>query len=476
MTGEAQLPTSDDFHMSPEEFREAGHRIIDWIADYQANVEQYPVLSKVAPGDVRAGLPASPPEHGEPLDAVIRDLDDVIMPGITHWQSPGFMAYFPANASGPSILGELLSAGLGVQGMLWATSPACTELETHVLDWMVDLCGLPDRFLSSGAGGGVIEDSASSSALVAMIAARERAGGAAELSRMVVYTSNQAHSSIEKNARVCGVAADHVRMIDVDDRFAMRVDLLAEAMAADVEAGLLPFFVSCTAGTTSSTGFDPVADIATVCEQHGAWVHVDAAFAGSAAVCPELRWVNAGVEQVDSYNFNPHKWLLTNFDCSLLFVADRAAIINALSVLPEYLRNAASESGAVIDYRDWMVPLGRRFRALKLWMVIRHYGAEGLRTFIREHVALGHELAGWIEADDRFELLAAPDVALVCFRLVAGDDATKAVLEQINETGRHFLTHTVLDGKWTIRVAIGALRTERRHVEDLWEQIAAAAG
>lgn len=400
------IPTAADFHMSPEDFRTFGHQVIDWIADYQSNVESYPVLSRVEPGEIRAGLPASPPEHGEPFADVMRDLETKIMPGVTHWQSPGFMAYFPANASGPSILGELLSAGLGVQGMLWATSPACTELESHVLDWMIDLCGLPDRFLSNGSGGGVIEDSASSSALVAMIAARRRAGGADALDRLVAYTSSHAHSSIEKNARVIGLRDDQLRLIDVDETYAMRPELLAEAMASDVSDGLVPFFVSCTSGTTSSTAFDPVGEVAQIASEHNVWVHVDAAFAGSAAVCPELRWVTAGVDLVDSYCFNPHKWLLTNFDCSLLYVADRAAIINALSVLPEYLRNEASESGAVIDYRDWMVPLGRRFRSLKLWMVIRHYGAEGLRAFIREHVALGLELASWIEADDRLELQA----------------------------------------------------------------------
>lgn len=468
------LPTPDDFHMSPEEFRTLGHQVIDWIADYQANVGDYPVRSTIAPGEVRAGLPATPPEHPEPFSAVLKDLDEIIMPGITHWQSPGFMAYFPANASGPSILGELLSAGLGVQGMLWATSPACTELESHVLDWMIDLCGLPSRFLSTGAGGGVIEDSASSSALVAMIAARHRAGGAELLDRMVVYTSTQAHSSIEKNARVAGVRDEHVRFIDVDDAFAMRPDVLAETMLADADAGLIPFFVSCTSGTTSSTAFDPVAAVAEICESHGAWLHVDGAFAGSAAVCPELRWVNAGVERADSYCFNPHKWLLTNFDCSLLYVADRSAIIQALSVLPEYLRNEASESGAVIDYRDWMVPLGRRFRSLKLWMVIRHYGAEGLRTFIRDHVELGNDFASWVEADDRLELVAPAPVALVCFKVKAGDEATRALLDELNSSGTWYLTHTVLQDSYIIRVAIGSLKTGRSHVEQLWQDLQTA--
>lgn len=460
--------------MSPEEFREAGHRVIDWIADYQSQVASFPVLSQVEPGQVRSGLPATAPEHGEPLDAVLADLDRVIMPGVTHWQSPGFFAYFPANASGPSILGELLSAGLGVQGMLWATSPAATELETHMLDWMVGLCGLPDAFLSSSAGGGVIQDSASSSALVAMVAARHRAREqtGASIDKLVVYTSVHAHSSIEKNARVVGIEPDHVRAIEADSQHAMSVGALRSTIEADRAAGLVPFFVACTSGTTSSTAFDPVAEVGEYCvTDPTVWLHLDGAFAGSAAVCPELRWVNDGMELVDSYCFNPHKWLLTNFDCSLLWVTDRSAILHALSVLPEYLRNAASESGAVIDYRDWMVPLGRRFRSLKLWMVIRHYGAEGLRAFIRNHVALGLELAAWIDADDRFERVAPAPLALVCFRLRAGDDATKSVLEEINATGTHYLTHTVLDGNYVIRVAIGAIRTDRAEVEALWGDI-----
>ena len=471
------------FHMAPDEFRRRGAEVIEWIARYMEQVEDYPVRSPVAPGDVRAQLPPHPPEQPEPFDAVMADLDRIVMPGVTHWQSPNFFAYFPANTSGPSILGELLSAGLGVQGMLWATSPACTELETHVLDWVIDLPGLPERFRSAGAGtgregasgGGVIQDSASSATLCALLAARHRAAPDNDLGGLVAYTSTQAHSSVEKGARVAGLPADRLRSIAVDDAFAMRPDALAAAVDADVAAGLRPFFVCASVGTTSSTALDPVPAIAEVCERHGLWLHVDAAMAGSAAVAPELRFVNEGLERADSYAFNPHKWLFTNFDCDCFYVADRSALIEALSVLPEYLRNTASDTGAVIDYRDWQVPLGRRFRALKLWMVIRHYGAEGLRHHVRRHVELTRELVGWIEADDRFELAAPVPLNLVCFRHVGGDEANQRLLDTLNASGGLYLTHTRLDGRLTLRLSIGQTHTERHHVVAAWERITALA-
>src|SRR4051812_12520712 len=399
------------FHMTPDELRRQGKAVVDWVARYQEQVEAFPVQSPLGPGDVRALLPPHPPESGERFDDVLADLDRIVVPGLTHWQSPNFFAYFPANTSGPSALGELVSAGLGVQGMLWATSPACTELETHVLDWMVELLGLPDRFSSSGAGGGVIQDSASSAALCAVVAARERAT-AGETNRtgvrrpLVAYTSTQAHSSIEKAVRIAGIGSDNLRLIDVDDSFAMRPDALTAAIEADLAAGLQPFFVGATAGTTSSLAFDPVAAIGEVARQHGLWLHVDAAMAGAAAICPELRLAIAGADSADSWCFNPHKWLFVNFDCDCFYVADRSALTGALGLLPEYLRNPATESGAVIDYRDWQVPLGRRFRALKLWFVLRWYGAEGLRHHVREHVSLAQKLAGWVQDEAALELAA----------------------------------------------------------------------
>ena len=467
--------------MTPEEFRLRGHAVIDWIADYQERIESLPVLSRSKPGELRAALPDEPPETGEDFENVMRDLDELILPGITHWQSPNFFAYFPANTSGPSILGELISAGLGVQGMLWATSPACTELETHVLDWLVGMLGLPGRFRSDGDGGGVIQDTASSATLCALLAARERATGFLSDEKgcdgtLVAYASTQTHSSVEKAVRVAGLGRNNLRLIEVDDRYSMRTDRLAEQIKQDREAGLVPCFVCATVGTTSSLSVDPVPQIGRICSDEGIWLHVDAAMAGTAALCPEYRDINEGVELADSYCFNPHKWMFTNFDCDCFFVADRAALIRTLTVMPEYLRNRPTESGAVIDYRDWHIPLGRRFRALKLWMVIRHYGVEGLRHHVREHIALAGELADRIEQSEDFELAVQPLLNLVCFRHRGGDDLNMRLMEELNSSGRIFLTHTKLDGRVILRFSIGQTNTERRHVEEAWRLIVETAG
>ena len=465
-------------HMTPEEFRRHGHAVVDWIADYMSRVEEFPVMSQVEPGEIRGKLPPEPPQRGEPFDAMLRDVDEIVIPGITHWQSPNFFAYFPANASGPAILGDLLSSGLGVQGMIWATSPACTEVETHVLDWLVGMLGLPQHFKSSGSGGGVIQDTASSAALAAIIAARERASGLATNAsgvdrRFVAYTSDQAHSSIEKAIRITGIGSDNLRLIETDASFAMKPEMLESAIRADLDAGLTPFFVSATIGTTSSNGIDPIRMIGEICRRHALWLHVDAAMAGTAALCPEFRWINDGVELADSYCFNPHKWMFTNFDCDCFWVADRVPLIKSLSILPEYLRNKATESGAVIDYRDWHIQLGRRFRALKLWFVIRHYGVEGLQYQVRRHVEIAQEFASWVEADERFELAMKPPLNLVCFRHIDGDEKNQQIMDQLDASGKIFLTHTKLDGKLTLRMSIGQTHTERRHVERAWELIQA---
>jgi aromatic-L-amino-acid decarboxylase len=454
--------------MKPDEFRRAGHEAVDWVADYLERVETFPVLSTVEPGAIRARLPSHAPDDGEPWDEILADLDRIVLPGITHWQSPNFFGFFPANASGPAVLGDLVSSGLGVQGMLWATSPACTELETHVLDWLVELLGLPDHF----RGNGVIQDSASSATLCAVLAARDRVSSTIERTQLRAYTSNQAHSSVEKGMRVAGLRADQLRLVDVDDAFALDPSALADAIAADLSAGLVPFLVVATVGTTSSSAIDPVPEIVDIARRNNLWVHVDAAYAGSAAVVPELRpLVNAGLDGVDSWCCDPHKWLLTNFDCDVFYVRDRAALISSLSVLPEYLRNEASESGAVIDYRDWHVPLGRRFRALKLWFVLRHYGASGLREHITRHVSSAQWLAAQIDNDERFERLAPTDLSLVCFAHRDGDGASDRLLQAINASGKAFLTHTRLHDRYTIRVAVGATQTEHRHVEALWSLI-----
>jgi aromatic-L-amino-acid/L-tryptophan decarboxylase len=464
------------FHMAPDEFRRRGKEMVDWIADYYERVETFPVLSQAKPGQLRAALPAHAPERGESFDAMMADVERLILPGITHWQSPNFFAYFPSNSSFPSILGEMLSAGLGVQGMLWATSPACTELETHVLDWLVDMLALPAEFASSGPGGGVIQDTASSSSLCALIAARERATNLATNERgcdgrLVAYTSTQAHSSLEKAAKIAGIGSANLRAIEVDEKSAMRPAALATQIGRDRSAGKIPFFVCATIGTTSSNAIDPVREIAAISREHGLWLQVDAAMSGTAALCPEFRWTHDGVELADSYCFNPHKWMFTNFDCDCFYVRDRAALIRALSVLPEYLRNRATESGAVIDYRDWQIPLGRRFRALKLWFVIRHYGLEGLRYHVRRHVDLAQQFASWVRADASFELAAPAPLNLVCFRHRAGDEANQRIMDRLNASGDLYLTHTRLNDRLTLRMGIGQSQTELQHVERAWQRI-----
>jgi aromatic-L-amino-acid decarboxylase len=466
----------------PEQFRREGRAVIDWIADYWATLPGRPIMPSVAPGDVRARLPARAPEAAEGLAAVLADLERIIVPGLTHWQHPCFFGFFPASTSGPSILGELLSAGLGVQGMQWATSPACTELETHVLDWLRDLLGLPDRFASHGPGGGVIQDSASSGTLVALLAARERATAARRLATglaaddlpLVAYASSDAHSSVEKAAGIAGLGRAGLRRIRLDATGRMDTTALAAAMDADRAAGRVPCFVVATVGTTACGAIDAVPAIAALAARHQAWLHVDAAWAGAAAICPEFRGpLVAGAEGADSWGFNPHKWLLVNFDCHALWVADRGPLVAALSMKPEYLRNRASESGTVIDYCDWQIPLGRRFRALKLWMTLRMLGAEALRDHIRRHVAWAAEFADLVAADSRFDLLLPPNLALVCFALAAGDAATQGLLDRVNATGAAFLTHARVGGRLAIRLAIGGATTTRDDVLATWRRLAA---
>ena len=464
------------FTMTPDEFRRWGHEAVEWVARYMEGVEQRPVLSTVDPGWVQAQLPAGPPEDPEPWEAIFADLDRIVMPGITHWQHPSFFGYFQANASGPAMIGDLVSAGLGVQGMLWSTSPACTEVEIVMLDWLVDLCGLPDRFRSSGAGGGVIQDGASGATLCALLAARHVAtSSGAALGDLVAYASSEAHSSIEKAVRVAGLQAGQLRLVPTDDGHRIDPVALAALMHEDRAAGRRPFLVTATVGTTSSHAIDPVRAIGEVTRRHGVWLHVDGAHAGAAAVVPELRFVNDGLELADSYCFDPHKWLFTNLECDAFFVADRRPLVEALSVLPEFLRNAATESGLVVDFRDWHLPLGRRFRALKLWFVLRHYGAAGLRHHVAAHVRWAHELADRLDADPRFELAAPVPLNLVCFRHVDGDEAGARLLDAVNASGRAFLTHTRLDGRYVLRVSVGQTSVERRHVlalHDLLDELA----
>jgi aromatic-L-amino-acid decarboxylase len=474
--------------MSPDDFRALGHRMVDWIADYWKRAEEFPVLARVKPGETAAKLPAMPPQTGGPdsWDQIFDDLDRVVLPGLTHWQSPNFFGYFPANASGPAVLGELLSAGLGVQGMLWSTSPACTEIETRMLDWLAAMLALPEKFLStSPAGGGVIQGTASEATLVAMLAARARSKG----QDLVAYASNQAHSSVVKAAMIAGIAhgaddREHVRLIDVDQNFAIAPDALAAAVRDDLSRARTPFFVCATVGTTGTTAIDPIEKLADALRDAGfnGWLHVDAAHAGAACICPEFRGILNGIQHADSFCFNPHKWLLTNFDCGCFWTSDRRSLTDALSVTPEYLRNAATDSGRVIDYRDWQIPLGRRFRALKLWFVIRHYGVEGLRAYIREHVRLAETFENLVKSDPRFELCAPRVLNLVCLRLRGAgpesDTTNRRLMDRLNNSGKLFLTHTALPpGPWSnagrlvLRMAIGAAQTQEKHVRDAWEEM-----
>lgn len=467
--------------MTSEEFRAHAHTLVDWMADYLRDVEQYPVKAQVKPGALLAQLPAAPPEHGEPFEAIFADFQALVLPGITHWQHPLFCAYFPANSSPPSVLAEMLTATLGAQCMLWETSPAAAELEERCLEWLRDLLALPKRFV------GVIQDTASTATLAALLSARERATGFTtnhkglyESPRFVVYASQETHSSLDKAMRIAGLGSDHLRKIPVDANFALCPDALAAAIMEDRAAGRVPLCIVATIGTTSSTAVDPIAALAVIAQREKLWLHVDAAYAGSALILPELQHYIEGIEGVDSFVFNPHKWLLTNFDCSAYFVQDKAALIRTFEILPEYLKTGhASE---VNNYRDWGVPLGRRFRALKLWFVLRSYGVEGLRAKLRQHIAWAQELRGWIEAHPDFEVLAPSPFGLVCFRYAPPgtseaqrESLNAAIKERINASGALYITHTKLAGTYTLRLVIGQTEVTYPHVEKAWEIVCTAA-
>jgi aromatic-L-amino-acid decarboxylase len=469
--------------MHPDEFRRHAHELVDWMADHMAQVGELPIVPEVRPGEIRTGLPASPPEQGEPFEAMFSDFRKVILPGMTLWNHPGWFAYFPGNNSPPSILGEMLTSALGAQCMSWATSPAATELEQLVMDWLRQMLGLPDPFV------GVIQDTASTATLVALLSARERAtahaAGTSGLTqsgaRLVAYASREAHSSVDKAVKLAGYGTNQLRHIPVAAGFALDPAALERAIVADREAGLVPACVVATVGTTSSTAIDPVSAIAAICRRHGIWLHVDAAFAGVAAIVPELRWVFDGVQLADSLVLNPHKWLLTNFDCSAYYVRDPETLLRTFGLTPEYLRTA--HDAEVVNFRDWGIQLGRRFRALKLWFVIRSYGVEGLRQIIRRHVALAQELKGWIEQRPDFELMAPVPLSLVCFRYHphGADDKrldalNERLLAKVNATRRVHLTHTRLDGRYVIRLVVGQRQTERQHVAGAWALIREAAG
>jgi aromatic-L-amino-acid/L-tryptophan decarboxylase len=491
--------------MDKETFRKYGHEFVDWIADYFENVRQYPVRSTASPGAVKSQLPVHPPEEGEDMSAIWKDFNNIILPGMTHWQHPGWFAYFPANNSPASVLGEMLTAGLGAQCMSWQTSPAATELEEVVMDWLRQMIGLPDGMK------GVIQDTASTATLTALLTAREVATGFSCNEKglyrheennaegqsqsplgqrhgerygtgrtLRVYASSEAHSSIEKGVKIAGYGRENLCYIETDEKYAMKPGKLEQAIVKDIESGFKPACVIATIGTTSSTAIDPLLEIGLICRKYSLWLHVDAAMAGTAAIVEEKRDMLKGAEFIDSLIFNPHKWMLTNFDCSAYFVRNPEHLIRTMSINPEYLKTGRDEQ--VNNYRDWGIQLGRRFRALKLWFVIRHYGVNGLKRMIRNHISYAQWFAGCVNDSSGFELMAPVSASLVCFRWNNNrtpdkelDRINRLLLAKINETGEIYLTHTILSGHYTIRLSIGQRTTTKADIERAWEIIRSSA-
>jgi aromatic-L-amino-acid decarboxylase len=470
--------------MNLDEFRRHGHELIDWIADYLEHPEQFPVLSRCRPGEILAQLPKSPPARSETMEQILADFKDILLPGITHWNHPGFFAYFGITGSGPGILGELLMSALNVNAMLWRTSPAATELEEVTLDWLRQMLGLPDGL------DGVIMDTASVASMVAIAAAREALSlevrgkglaGRPDLPRLRLYVSDQTHSSVEKGAITLGIGQENVVKIPTDAAFRLQPAELQAAIQADLMAGYRPFFVCATVGTTSTTSIDPVAEIAGIAARYGLWFHVDGAYGGVAAILPEKREILSGAERADSIVVNPHKWLFTPIDCSAFYTRRPEVVKQAFNLVPEYLRNVETDAHLVKDYMDYGVQLGRRFRALKLWMVIRHFGCEGLAARIREHIRLAQQFAGWIDDSTVFERLAPTPLSTVCFRAHPPGLESKEVLNRfneellnaVNETGEIFISHTKLNGKYTLRLAIGNIRSDEKQVAWAWNLLQA---
>jgi aromatic-L-amino-acid decarboxylase len=471
------LPNLGDMNL--DDFRRHGYQLIDWIADYLAHPERYPVLSRSQPGQIKAQLPAAPPNQPEPMAQILADFEKIVVPGLTHWNHPGFFAYFGITGSGPGILGELLMAGLNVNAMLWRTSPAATELEEVTLDWLRQMLGLPAGWE------GVIMDTASISSMVAIAAAREALGlevrakglaGRADLPRLRVYISDQTHSSVEKGAITLGIGQENVVKISSDAAFRLQPELLQAALETDLAAGYRPFFVCATVGTTSTTSIDPILPIADLAERYQLWLHVDGAYGGVAAMVPEMRHILAGAERADSLVVNPHKWLFTPIDCSAFYTRRPEVLKRAFSLVPEYLRSAETDAQVVKDYMDYGVQLGRRFRALKLWLVLRYFGCEGLVARLREHLRLAQQLAAWVDESPLFERLAPVPLSTVCFRAHPPDWPDEAALNQLNETllhavnatGQIFISHTKLNGRYTLRLAIGNIRSTEVHVAQAW--------
>ena len=465
--------------MPSEEFRKSAHQLVDWIADYVRDIEKYPPLSQVNPGDILKRIPQTPPNNGEEIENVLKDVDKILMSGITHWNHPGFMAYFNSTSSGPGILAELLTAGLGINGMLWKTSPAFTELEKAMMNWFRQMVGLPENFW------GIIYDTASTSSMHAIASAREQLNlgfrekgmaGRNDVPRLRMYCSEHAHSSIDKGALTLGIGLEGIRKISVNEKYEMIPEKLDEAIKEDIEAGLKPFCVVATVGTTSSTSVDPVEEIAAICERHNLWLHVDSAYAGVSAMLPEMKLITKGWESADSIVINPHKWMFTPMDLSVYFTRKPEILKQAFSLVPEYLKTKQDDE--VENLMDYGIQLGRRFRSLKLWFVIRYFGVDGLVERIRNHIKLAKEFAEWIDNEKDFERLAPVPFSTVCFRYNPGN-LTESELNKLNEklmdiinaSGKIFFSHTKLDGKYVIRLTIGSIRHERRHIVDAWELI-----
>ncbi|XVE78004.1 hypothetical protein DITRI_Ditri13aG0109300 [Diplodiscus trichospermus] len=467
--------------MDAEQLREYGHKMVDFIADYYKTIENFPVLSQVEPGYLLNLLPDSAPNQPDSFQDVLDDIQSKILPGVTHWQSPNYFAYYPSNSSIAGFLGEMLSAGINIVGFSWITSPAATELEMIVLDWLAKMLKLPQDFHSAGQGGGVIQGTASEAVLVVLLAARDkvlRRVGKGALEKLVVYASDQTHSALQKACQIAGIHLENCRLLKANSstNYALSPELLSETISQDLAIGLIPFFLCATVGTTSSTAVDPLLALGKIAKSNEMWFHVDAAYAGSACVCPEFRHYIDGVEEADSFNMNAHKWFLTNFDCSALWVKDRSALVQALSTNPEFLKNKASQANLVVDYKDWQIPLGRRFRSLKLWMVLRLYGLENLQSYIRNHIKLAKHFEDLVAQDPRFEVVTPRIFSLVCFCLLPsrndehhGNKLNHELLDAVNSTGNVFISHTVLSGKYILRFAVGAPLTEEKHVNAAWK-------
>ena len=456
-------------HAYAEDFRRAAHQAVDWIADYLENSRRYPVLPRIRPGDLIDELPRSAPDKGEPFEAILRDFERQVLPAVTHWNHPRFMAYFACTSSTPAILGELLAAALNTNGIHWLTSPAVAELEQVTMGWLRQWIGLPEEFF------GVVYDTASVSTMHAIAAAREMADPDARVNgthpHLVLYTSEQSHSSIEKGAIAVGIGQKHVRKVPVDSEFRMRPDILRNMIVADWASGLRPFCVVAAVGTTSTTSIDPVEAIVSIAEQHQMWAHIDAAYAGAAAILPEHRHILKGAERAHSLVTNPHKWLFTPIDFSAFYTRRPDILKRAFSLVPEYLRTKTQDDPRAINLMDYGVPLGRRFRALKFWFILRYFGREGIERLLRAHITWAQEFAGWVDADPRFERVAPAPFSVVCFRLKASDEANRALLAKVNATGQAFLSHTELHGQYVLRVALGNLATTREDVQAVWELV-----